>query len=250
MGAVRAGELEVNGVALKAGDGVAVSDEPALSLKGNGAGASCCCSISREPWRVTACQRPRCVLFALWKEPNSWPSRPASVPFRREPTYVCGGSLTLPKRRRFKRTSEWTTHLDRMNRDYVVPRPADPVWADVIVLAVLEDSSIELEQYVASLRSIGSMGQDCRAADSGDGESTLAPDLCVGRSRRLDRRPAARRGRRHRERARTRPARRRHGARAQGERTERAWTPPPANILGSSVHCCTPFDRITMRLHS
>jgi quercetin 2,3-dioxygenase len=34
-----AGELEVNGVALKAGDGVAVSDEPALSLKGNGAGA-------------------------------------------------------------------------------------------------------------------------------------------------------------------------------------------------------------------
>jgi hypothetical protein len=26
-------------VALKAGDGVAVSDEPALSLKGNGAGA-------------------------------------------------------------------------------------------------------------------------------------------------------------------------------------------------------------------
>ena len=28
--------------------------------------------------------------------------------------------------------SEWTTYLDRMNRDYVVPRPADPVWADVI----------------------------------------------------------------------------------------------------------------------
>jgi redox-sensitive bicupin YhaK (pirin superfamily) len=33
------GELEVNRVSLKAGDGVAVSDEPALSLKGNGAGA-------------------------------------------------------------------------------------------------------------------------------------------------------------------------------------------------------------------
>ena len=34
-----AGELEINGMALKAGDGVAISDEPALSLNGNGAGA-------------------------------------------------------------------------------------------------------------------------------------------------------------------------------------------------------------------
>ncbi|MGH9258090.1 MAG: pirin family protein [Vicinamibacterales bacterium] len=32
------GQLEVNGVALAAGDGVAVSDEPALSLRGGGAG--------------------------------------------------------------------------------------------------------------------------------------------------------------------------------------------------------------------
>ncbi|HEY5616789.1 MAG TPA: pirin family protein [Vicinamibacterales bacterium] len=34
-----AGELEVNGVALETGDGVAVSDEPVLSLQGTGAGA-------------------------------------------------------------------------------------------------------------------------------------------------------------------------------------------------------------------
>lgn len=34
-----AGDLEVNGVALKAGDGVAVSDEPALRLRGTGAGS-------------------------------------------------------------------------------------------------------------------------------------------------------------------------------------------------------------------
>ena len=33
-----AGECEVNGVALQAGDGVAVSDEPALSLRGTGTG--------------------------------------------------------------------------------------------------------------------------------------------------------------------------------------------------------------------
>ena len=31
--------------------------------------------------------------------------------------------------------AEWKTNLARMNRDYVVPRPADPVWADVIILA-------------------------------------------------------------------------------------------------------------------
>ena len=41
--AIKAKALEIGfdlyGVALRAGDGVAVSDEPALSLKGNGAGA-------------------------------------------------------------------------------------------------------------------------------------------------------------------------------------------------------------------
>ena len=52
---------------------------------------------------------------------------------------------------------EWTTQLDRMNMDYVVPRPADPVWADVIVLATPAESSQELERYVGSLSSLGSM---------------------------------------------------------------------------------------------
>jgi redox-sensitive bicupin YhaK (pirin superfamily) len=33
-----AGEIEVNGLALNAGDGVAVSNEQSLSLKGNGTG--------------------------------------------------------------------------------------------------------------------------------------------------------------------------------------------------------------------
>jgi NAD(P)H dehydrogenase (quinone) len=51
----------------------------------------------------------------------------------------------------------WRRNLDRMNRDYVVPRPADPVWADVIVLAAPNDSFAEVVGYVTSLPSIGAM---------------------------------------------------------------------------------------------
>jgi hypothetical protein len=53
--------------------------------------------------------------------------------------------------------ADWKKNLDRMNRDYVAPRPADPVWADVIILATPAESSIEVESYVASLSSMGSM---------------------------------------------------------------------------------------------
>ena len=51
----------------------------------------------------------------------------------------------------------WQHNVDRMNMDYVAPRPADPAWADVIVLATPSDSIAELESYVDSLRSLGSM---------------------------------------------------------------------------------------------
>ena len=70
--------------------------------------------------------------------------------------------------------AEWTTNLDRMNGDYVVPRPADPTWADVIVLATPADSSIEIERYVESLGSIDSLaGKIAAPLVSGDGHSTL-----------------------------------------------------------------------------
>jgi NAD(P)H dehydrogenase (quinone) len=76
--------------------------------------------------------------------------------------------------------SEWTAHLDRMNRDYVVPRPADPVWADVIVLAGPEDAPRELEQYVASLSSLGSMaGKIAAPLRSGPSDSALASMYAV-----------------------------------------------------------------------
>jgi hypothetical protein len=75
--------------------------------------------------------------------------------------------------------SEWMTHLDRMNRDYVVPRPADPVWADVIILAGPEDSPRELEQYVASLPSVGSMtGKIAAPLRSARADSALA-SICA-----------------------------------------------------------------------
>jgi hypothetical protein len=47
----------------------------------------------------------------------------------------------------------WKENLDRMNMDYVAPRPADPEWADVLVLATSADSVSELETY---LRGLGS----------------------------------------------------------------------------------------------
>jgi NAD(P)H dehydrogenase (quinone) len=75
---------------------------------------------------------------------------------------------------------EWVRHLDRMNRDYVVPRPADPVWADVIVLAGPEDSPQELEEYVASLLSVGSMsGKLAAPLTSGVAKSGLASIYAV-----------------------------------------------------------------------
>jgi NAD(P)H dehydrogenase (quinone) len=72
--------------------------------------------------------------------------------------------------------AEWARNLERMNMDYVAPRPADPAWADVIVLATPANSSAELERYVDSLRSLGPMaGKIAAPFASGRGESALTP---------------------------------------------------------------------------
>jgi NAD(P)H dehydrogenase (quinone) len=72
--------------------------------------------------------------------------------------------------------ANWKKNLDRMNRDYVAPRPADPVWADVIILATPAESSTEVESYVASLPSIGSMsGKLAAPLAPGSRESALKP---------------------------------------------------------------------------
>jgi hypothetical protein len=73
-------------------------------------------------------------------------------------------------------TPAWRENLDRMNRDYVVPRPADPQWADVIVLATPPDSCAEIESYCASLRSIAPMsGKIAAPLAPGDDDSVLKP---------------------------------------------------------------------------
>jgi hypothetical protein len=54
-------------------------------------------------------------------------------------------------------SAAWRENLDRMNRDYVVPRPADPVWADVIVLAAPADTTAEVEGFCGWLESFETM---------------------------------------------------------------------------------------------
>ena len=72
--------------------------------------------------------------------------------------------------------AEWKKNLDRMNRDYVQPRPADPVWADVIILATPAESSSEVETYVASLSSLGSMaGKIAAPLAPGNRDASLKP---------------------------------------------------------------------------
>ena len=72
--------------------------------------------------------------------------------------------------------ADWKKNLDRMSRDYVAPRPADPVWADVIILATPAESSSEIEGYVASLSSVGPMtGKLAAPLTPGNRESALKP---------------------------------------------------------------------------
>ena len=57
----------------------------------------------------------------------------------------------LADARTIEQDPAWRDALARMQRDYVAPRPADPLWADVIVIAVPAEPSGEAEAYLASL---------------------------------------------------------------------------------------------------
>jgi NAD(P)H dehydrogenase (quinone) len=57
----------------------------------------------------------------------------------------------LADRQTIEASPEWRDNVDRMNRDYVAPRPADPVWADVIVLSTPKESCAEIEGYCSLL---------------------------------------------------------------------------------------------------
>jgi NAD(P)H dehydrogenase (quinone) len=73
-------------------------------------------------------------------------------------------------------TPAWRENLDRMNRDYVAPRPADAPWADVIVLATPQDSCAEIESFCASLGPAAqNAGKIAAPVAHGNADSTLKP---------------------------------------------------------------------------
>jgi NAD(P)H dehydrogenase (quinone) len=73
-------------------------------------------------------------------------------------------------------TAGWSEHLERMNRDYVAPRPADPGWADVIVMVTPRGSSAEVEAYCGALRAQGVVsGKIAAPLAAGDDEAALRP---------------------------------------------------------------------------
>ena len=81
--------------------------------------------------------------------------------------------------------ANWKKNLDRMNRDYVAPRPADPVWADVIILATPRRSDGEVEGYAASLPECGPMAGKLAAPlaadnDAGALRGIYASSACAG----------------------------------------------------------------------
>src|SRR5262245_52007900 len=82
----------------------------------------------------------------------------------------------LADRQTIEANAAWKENVDRMNRDYVVPRPADPAWADVIVLATPEASSLEIEQYCGLLAADQSKsGRIAGPLTSGRDASVLRP---------------------------------------------------------------------------
>ena len=79
----------------------------------------------------------------------------------------------------------WSASLARMQRDYVTPRPADPVWADLIILATPGRSDGEVEAYAASLPECGPMAGKLAApltvgADAGVLRPVYGAAACAG----------------------------------------------------------------------
>src|SRR5512138_932403 len=70
--------------------------------------------------------------------------------------------------------ASWRENVDRMSRDYVAPRPADPVWADVIVLSTPRDSCAEIEGYCSLLAAGNGMaGKIAAPIATGDDDAGL-----------------------------------------------------------------------------
>ena len=80
----------------------------------------------------------------------------------------------------------WRQGLDRMHRDYVTPRPADPLWADAIVLVTPADSPRQMHAFLEGLRSGDSMsGRIAAPLPSDLPEATLASIYAAAAAARL-----------------------------------------------------------------
>lgn len=70
----------------------------------------------------------------------------------------------------------WRENLDRMSRDYVAPRPADPVWADVIILGTPRGSCAEIEGYCSLLGTLdGVAGKIAAPLAAANDDALLRP---------------------------------------------------------------------------
>ena len=82
----------------------------------------------------------------------------------------------LADRQTIDASAEWRENVAGMSRDYVAPRPSDPLWADVIVLATPQQSCAEIEQYCGVLGSDRAIaGKIAAPLASGGDESVLKP---------------------------------------------------------------------------
>lgn len=73
-------------------------------------------------------------------------------------------------------TPQQRANFERMSRDYVAPRPADPLWADVVIFGTSPQGARDLEAYVEALPALGSVtGKIAAPIASGAAPEILRP---------------------------------------------------------------------------
>lgn len=73
-------------------------------------------------------------------------------------------------------TPQQREDFERMSRDYVAPRQADPLWADVVVLATSPEGAGSMEAYLEGLPALGPVaGKIAAPLASGPSSQMLQP---------------------------------------------------------------------------
>jgi len=75
-----------------------------------------------------------------------------------------------------EKDERWRKNLERMKIEYIAPRPGDPKLADVLVLATPGDETSEVERYLETLATDGSLaGRIAAPIATRNREKALAP---------------------------------------------------------------------------